>query len=236
MAPVPTSTLYFRPHEGKPCRHHVPSTLRPFSAEQVNSRARHRERAISSHPLPPISWLPDAFLAALLFRRLLRIQARLQGGAGFEARVLRGRDLDLLAGGRIAAFAGGALAHREGAEADQSDFVAFLERFGDAVEHGLERRRGADLRQFRLLGDVFDELEFIHLASPLPCATLPRRRPLIPRLAARRLHTCVSESTPGVNHSSPMCVGNARLAGARSPKNQGLSTIFAQLTKKKAAN
>ena len=127
--PVPAPTLYFRPREAKPSRssrHDVPA-----GPKRSTHTPRHRKRAISSDPLPPISWLPRA-LAALLFRRLLRIQARLQGGAGFETRVLRGRDLDLLPGGRIAAFASGALAHREGAEADQSELRRLLRRSGDA--------------------------------------------------------------------------------------------------------
>jgi hypothetical protein len=46
---------------------------------------------------------------------------------GAKGDLLAGLDLDRLASGRIAAHAGGALAHLQNAEADQADAVTFLE-------------------------------------------------------------------------------------------------------------
>src|SRR5690606_29870125 len=77
----------------------------------------------------------------------------LQRLASLERRILRGLDLDGLAGLRVATGAGSALAHLEGAEADQGDGVALLQRLGDRVDHRVDRARGLGLGDFGFAGD-----------------------------------------------------------------------------------
>src|SRR5690606_34311001 len=86
----------------------------------------------------------------------------LQRLAGLEAGVHRGGDLDLLAGARVAAGARGALAHVEGAEADERDAVALLQRIGDHGDHRVDRTAGVGARQVGGASDGFDEFGFVH--------------------------------------------------------------------------
>src|SRR5277367_3767247 len=97
----------------------------------------------------------------LFFGRLL-VEARLQRGTGLEASVSRRRDFNFLASRRVAPFSGGALAHGERAESDEPHFLALPQGVDDALQHSLERGGGGNLGQFRLRGDMIDELKLVH--------------------------------------------------------------------------
>ena len=64
--------------------------------------------------------------------------------AGFEGRRDAGRNLDFLAGLRVASGTSGAFASFEGTEADQGDFIPFFQGLGDTFEYGFERFAGLD--------------------------------------------------------------------------------------------
>src|SRR5882762_6748350 len=70
-----------------------------------------------------------------------------------EGDLLAGLDVDRLAGGGVAAHAGGALADLEDAEADDADALALLQVLGDAAYHVVQDLLGLLLRQFLVLGD-----------------------------------------------------------------------------------
>ena len=55
--------------------------------------------------------------------------------AGFEFGHHGGRNCNGLAGARIAALRSGTMIGREGAEANEANLFALLERFDDSVEH-----------------------------------------------------------------------------------------------------
>src|SRR5262249_32614877 len=61
----------------------------------------------------------------------------LEGAARAEARHLGGRNLNLLAGARVAAVAGGAARDDERAEAGDRDATAAAERLDDAADEGV---------------------------------------------------------------------------------------------------
>src|SRR5271163_1368131 len=116
---------------------------------------------------PP--WLPRDFpqrgrrtRGIELFLGRFLVKARLQRRAGLETRVPRRGDFDFLAGRWIAPLSGRALAHGEGAESDQTHFLAFLQCFLDPLKQSLKRAGRVDLGQFRVRGDVIDELKLIH--------------------------------------------------------------------------
>jgi hypothetical protein len=95
----------------------------------------------------------------LQFRQLMTSPASqlvygiLQGLASLERGILRCGDRDGIARARIAAGTCATLADREGAEANQRDRVAFLQRLGDGSDHRVDRTRCLDLGQFRGVGD-----------------------------------------------------------------------------------
>src|SRR5262249_14488026 len=81
----------------------------------------------------------------------------LEGAARAEARHLGGRNLDLLAGARVAAVAGGAARDDERAEAGDRDAAAAAERLDDAADEGIHGALGGGLRASRgLRHDCYD--------------------------------------------------------------------------------
>ena len=72
---------------------------------------------------------------------------------GAEGDLLAGLDLDLLAGGGVAAHARGALADLEDAEADDADALTLLQVFGDHGHQIGQDGFGLLLGQLLLLGD-----------------------------------------------------------------------------------
>src|SRR5690606_2517323 len=104
----------------------------------------------------------------------------LQCLASLECRILRGLDADGLAGLRVAAGTGGALAHLESTEANQGHRVALLQRLGDRVDDRIDRARGFGLGNFGLAGDGVDQFGFVH-SYVLP---VRRSREMIVRFAS----------------------------------------------------
>ena len=136
-------------------------------------------------------------------------EGRLERRAGFEPGVLRRGDLDLFAGGGVTAFAGFALAHREGAEADQAHFVAFFESLFDAADRRFERGCRSHLRQAGFRRDVFDEFNFIHGPVSSSAARAPHR------------HEQTIETGRKVGRIKPLCRGtlaNLREKRKTSPR------------------
>ena len=65
---------------------------------------------------------------------------------GLKRAFLEAGDLDFLAGRGVAALAGGSVLNRECAEANQANFLTFLERVADRGDHRVERRARMRLR------------------------------------------------------------------------------------------
>ena len=87
-----------------------------------------------------------------------------QALAGLELGLVRGRDVDLGAGSRVAADRGLTLGDGKRAETHQAHFVAALQGRGDGIEHGVDSLTG-------LLDDVIGEPEFdavVDFAAPFP--------------------------------------------------------------------
>src|SRR5258708_28045503 len=74
----------------------------------------------------------------------------LQFLGGAEGDLLARLDLDRLAGGRVAAHAGGALPHDENAESADPDAVTLLEVLDDHADEIAEDRLGLLLRHLML--------------------------------------------------------------------------------------
>jgi len=92
----------------------------------------------------------------------LLVHGILQRLAGGELGDLGGRDVQRFTGGRVLAGAGGALAHLEGAEADQGDLVAGGQGFGDGFQGRVQGGRGHGTGDARLGGDAFDQFTLVH--------------------------------------------------------------------------
>src|ERR1700712_4779294 len=86
-------------------------------------------------------------------RRRVRSDGFLELLGRAEGNLLAGLDLDRFAGGGVAAHAGGALAHLEDAETDDTDTLALLEVLGDAADQVAQDFFGLLLGQFLLFGD-----------------------------------------------------------------------------------
>ena len=87
---------------------------------------------------PPSEFRSEVFLKGLFFLLggLLAIDEFLERRAGFENRKLRGRNLDFLAGLRVAALASGALGNLENAELQERDGIAILHGLTDRLDGG----------------------------------------------------------------------------------------------------
>src|SRR5690606_15670697 len=91
-----------------------------------------------------------------------------EGLAGLERGVLHRGNLDLLAGRRVAACAGGAALHAEGAEAGDGDLLAAVELGGDdalaalGAEDRVDDLEGLGLGDTDLLGELLRELGLVH--------------------------------------------------------------------------
>src|SRR5688572_6828375 len=75
-----------------------------------------------------------------------------------EGHLLARLDLNLLAGGRIAADAGGALAYNQNAEAVEADAVTLLEVLGDQIDKVAKDGFRLFLRHFMVAGERSGEL------------------------------------------------------------------------------
>ena len=102
------------------------------------------------------------------------VQAVLEGFPRLEFRLFRCRNGDLLAGTGIAAFAGRALGHGEGAKSDQANFITLFQRVGNSFKHRINRLGCVSFRQTRSIGDMRHEIVLVHLI-PLPNSTKKRR-------------------------------------------------------------
>src|SRR5581483_4577020 len=127
------------------------------SSRGVTSPARTR-------PARPVaSWSPS--VSAISDGRRSAADGVLEGLACLDPGDGGGRDRDLLAGGGVAAGAGGPLGPVEGQESGELNFVASGDRFGD---HGLEGGEGLVDRRgglTGLLGDRVDEVRLVHRVS-----------------------------------------------------------------------
>src|SRR5690606_13553854 len=88
-----------------------------------------------------------------------------QALAGLELGLVGGRNLDLSAGGRVAADACLALGDREGAESDQTHLVPLLQGLGDGVENCVNGFAGLSLRHIRRVGNDADQIVLVHSVS-----------------------------------------------------------------------
>jgi hypothetical protein len=79
-------------------------------------------------------------------RRLAQVEPLAHFLARLEIGDALGVDVDRLAGARVAALAGVALAGRKGAEAAQLDAAALLKLVDDRVEEGARRRARSPCR------------------------------------------------------------------------------------------
>jgi len=95
------------------------------------------------------------------------VQALAHFLAGLEIGHPLGVDVDGVAGARVAALAGVALASREGAEAPQLDPAAMLQLFGDGVEKGGNHPFDLLAGEIRMIiAKLLDELGTDHSFPP----------------------------------------------------------------------
>src|SRR5215217_3733993 len=98
-------------------------------------------------------------------RAKLLVDRVLEALAGLELGLVRGRNLDFRAGGRVAASRGLALRHGEGAETNQTNFVASLERGRDCLEHCVNSFGGLSLGDRSLVGNDANQIVLVHCVS-----------------------------------------------------------------------
>ena len=87
--------------------------------------------------------------------------------ASLEDRSVACRNLDFLAGGRIAAGAGVAVLAGEGAKADQSNGLAGGDGVDDGSENALNSGSRIFLAELAFGSNFLDEFGFVHVNSPL---------------------------------------------------------------------
>src|SRR5205085_6209625 len=86
--------------------------------------------------------------------------------AGLELGLLRRGDLDLFAGARVASLGRRASGHREGAEPNETNLAASLQRAGDRLKYRVNRLVCSRFGQISLTGDGIDEFVSIHVWPP----------------------------------------------------------------------
>src|SRR5690606_14506484 len=97
----------------------------------------------------------------------LRIDGRLEAGAGNELRHLHGADLHGFARPRVEAGAGRPLGLAERTEAHEARRIALLHCSDDGSEDRVENASGAGLRKVVFGSQLFDEFNAIHgLVTP----------------------------------------------------------------------
>src|SRR5882757_4880063 len=87
--------------------------------------------------------------------------------SGLELRLLRSRNIDLLARARVAPFGRGALRDDKRAEADETNFGPLLQRLGDGIEDGIDRARRITFGQAGLGRDIGNKVVLVHREYPL---------------------------------------------------------------------
>ena len=121
----------------------------------------------SSPRMTPSSWLcpaqktktPPQKAAGLCVPQMaLRSDRHLEVLGGAEGHLLGGLDLDRLAGRRVAAHAGGALAHLQDAEAGDLHPLALLQVIGDQADEVVEHFLALALREFVLFRQCIGQL------------------------------------------------------------------------------
>src|SRR5919109_262275 len=114
----------------------------------------------SRHPLATAA---SSFRHGASERRTSRLDRLLERRSSREPRNAGGRDLDPLAGRRIASFASAALRDAELAEARERDFAPPFERVFDRVKDRAPPARRILLAQTGTIGDLVHEFLFGHL-------------------------------------------------------------------------
>src|SRR3954470_21391698 len=138
------------------------SGSRPSTICDSRSATMAASRSATWPPVGPAA--PDADVAPSWE---LALDGLLETGARGEARHLRRRDLDRLAGAGVDTLAGAALGDVELAEPREGDLATAGEGLLDDAEDGIHRRGGLLLVEIALLGDVVDELALRHCGPPI---------------------------------------------------------------------
>ena len=107
---------------------------------------------------------PGFFGMSLVIQGNQGSEAGLQNGGWLEANRLGGSDCHRFTRLRVAALAGGALLHLEGAEADDLDFLVLFNALGDGIEDCIDCFVGCTLGNVFSQGflDGFYEFGFVH--------------------------------------------------------------------------
>src|SRR5690606_10475251 len=93
----------------------------------------------------------------------LGVQGVLQGLAGLEFRALGCRDLNLLAGTRVAPLGGCPLTYRESAKSHEANLVALLQRPRDGVERRFHCLAGFALGKPGTIRNLGNQFVLVHL-------------------------------------------------------------------------
>src|SRR6478752_9481405 len=93
---------------------------------------------------------------------MVSVQRVFERLAGTELGNLGGLDFNRVAGARIAAGAGGALADCKSAETDERHGTALLERGTNGADRGFECPRGSGFGDVGVLCDVLNQFGFVH--------------------------------------------------------------------------
>src|SRR5450432_3660266 len=86
--------------------------------------------------------------------------------ASLERRILRGLDLDLCAGARIAPDARSALAHDESAKSYEGNGITLFQRLLDGFDDSFDSPATFDFGQASSIGHSTNKFCFIHLSLP----------------------------------------------------------------------
>src|ERR1051326_6333138 len=87
--------------------------------------------------------------------------------ACLELWLLRGGDLEGLAGAGVATLRGCALANIKGAEADEANLLSLLQRLRDRIEYGIHSLGGIGFGELGHSGNRIDEFVLVHELAPL---------------------------------------------------------------------
>ena len=94
---------------------------------------------------------------------LLVVDRFLEDLAGLELGLLRSRDMNLLAGARVAPLGGAAMGDAERPEADEANFATAREGLGDRIENAIDGCRRVRLGQIGLAGNDCYEVILVHV-------------------------------------------------------------------------
>jgi len=138
----------------------------------------------------------------------LAVNSVLQALARRELRHVASRDIDLGAGGRVAALRGCTVRNGEAAEASKANVAALLQFSLHGIENSVNSGSSVSLRDTGLLGHCGHELILVHVSTPFS--------------GMKRLIYSGAKNTNALTRRNP-----------KSPANQGKASVAIRFSQKK---